>query len=169
MVAAISFSAWILPYIGNGPQWGPLIEENSNLCQQSFWKNIFFVQNFFPVQEQCSPHLQQIAIDCQLFLVAPIVVYYLKKNAIVGFGLFGSLNAFSVAMRYSSALSERLSFVVFQGMKWVRHPSPQPKINGVKFLDWANSTEHSIYPSIQQCRDLRHILSAWCWVFCCPV
>ncbi|XP_037029631.1 O-acyltransferase like protein-like [Bradysia coprophila] len=117
MVAAISFSAWILPYLGSGPQWGPLIEENSDLCQESFWKSIFFVQNFFPAQEQCSPHLQQIAIDCQLFLIAPIIVYYLDRNAVVGFGLFGALNALSVAMRYSSALSERLSFVIFQGMK----------------------------------------------------
>lgn len=117
MTAAISFSAWILPYIGNGPQWGSLIEQNSDLCQQHFWKNIFFVQNFFPAHEQCSPHLQQISIDFQLFLVVPIIVYSLEKNAIIGVGLFGAINAFSVAMRYSSALTERLSFVIFQGMK----------------------------------------------------
>ncbi len=117
LAAAISFSAWILPHIGSGPQWGPLIEQNSELCQQNFWRSIFFVQNFLPADEQCSPHLQQIAIDFQLFLVAPIIVYYMGKNAIIGVGLFGALNAFSVAMRYSSALSERLSFVIFQGMK----------------------------------------------------
>lgn len=117
LAAAISFSAWILPYIGSGPQWGRLIEQNSDLCQENFWKSIFFVQNFFPTQEQCSPHLQQIAIDFQLFLVAPLIVYCLEKNAVIGVGLYGALNAFSVAIRYSSALSERLSFVVFQGMK----------------------------------------------------
>lgn len=117
MVAAILFTAWILPYIGNGPQWGPLIEQNAEMCRESLWKNIFFLQNFFPATEQCSPHLQQIAIDFQLFLVAPIIVYYLESNGVIGFGLFGALSAMSVAMRYSSALSERLSFVIFQGMK----------------------------------------------------
>lgn len=117
LTAAILFSAWILPYIGSGPQWGPLIEQNSDVCQESVWKNIFFLQNFFPVEEQCSPHLQQIAIDFQLFILAPIIVYYLESNAVIGFGLFGALSAFSVGLRYSNALSERLSFVVFQGMK----------------------------------------------------
>ncbi|KAJ6640290.1 Nose resistant to fluoxetine protein 6, partial [Pseudolycoriella hygida] len=117
LVAAISFSAWILPYIGSGPQWGPLIEQNSELCQQNLWKNIFFLQNFFPAHEQCSPHLQQICIEFQLFLLAPLLVYLMEKNSIVGVGLFAALSAFSVGMRYSSALSERLSFVVFQGMK----------------------------------------------------
>lgn len=117
MSTAIFFSAWILPYVGTGPQWGPLIEQNSDLCQQSFWKNILFLQNFSPTHEQCSPHLQQMAIDFQLYLVAPILVYLMETNAIIGVGLFGAVNAFSIGMRYTSALSERLSFVIFQGMK----------------------------------------------------
>lgn len=103
--------------MGTGPQWGPLIDQNSQLCQESFWKNIFFVQNFFPADEQCSPHLQQIAIEFQLFLLAPVIVYLIDSNVVIGVGLFGALSAFSTAMRYSSALSERLSFVIFQGMK----------------------------------------------------
>lgn len=117
LIAAILFSAWIFPHLNSGPQWGDLIEKNAELCQENFWKNIFFLQNWFSFKEQCAPQLQQVAIDVQLFIISPVIVWLLHKNVVVGFGVFGVINAFSAAMRYSGTINERLSIVVFHGMK----------------------------------------------------
>lgn len=117
LVATVLFSSWIFPYIGSGPQWGQLIQQNSELCQQNFFKNIFYIQNWFSFKDQCAPQLQQLAIDFQLFLAAPVIVWLFQSNVVLGFGAFGLINAFSAAMRYSETISERMSFVVFHGMK----------------------------------------------------
>lgn len=119
LVAIVLFSSWIFPHIGSGPQWGQLIEQNSELCQQNFFKNIFYIQNWFSFKDQCAPQLQQLAIDFQLFLIAPLIVWLFQSNVVVGFGVFGLINAFSAAMRYSETINERMSFVVFHGMKYV--------------------------------------------------
>lgn len=118
-MAIVLFSSWIFPHIGSGPQWGQLIEQNSELCQQNFFKNIFYIQNWFSFKDQCAPQLQQLAIDFQLFLIAPLIVWLFQSNVVVGFGVFGLINAFSAAMRYSETINERMSFVVFHGMKYV--------------------------------------------------
>lgn len=117
-LGAILFNAWVLPHLGNGPLWGHLVENNAEVCQSGMWPNVLFVQNWWPFRHQCAPHLLQLAVDVQLFVLAPILVWLFQNNVVVGVGVFGVLHAFSAAMRYSQTISERLSYIVFHGMKY---------------------------------------------------
>lgn len=119
--ALVLFTAWIFPNLGSGPQWQQLVVQNAEKCQGRLWPHLFFLQNWFPVEEQCAAQLQHLAVDMQLYGLAPIIIWLLNRDATWGFGVFGVLNAFSAAIRHSSTISERLSTVVFHGMKFVKY------------------------------------------------
>lgn len=51
VVAVLLWYAWISDKIGEGPMWGTAVTQNAELCQQNMWKNIFYIQNFFPFEE----------------------------------------------------------------------------------------------------------------------
>lgn len=58
-----------------------------------------------------------ISIEMQLYLVTPLIVWLLHKNEAAAGAAIGILSAISIGMRFSDTLSERLSTVVFHGMK----------------------------------------------------
>lgn len=103
--------------MGNGPQWGNLVDHNADLCKKNIWPNLLHLANWIPFEEQCAPHLQSLSVDMQLYLVVPLVVWLMQKSDIFGVGLYGALSTLSIAMRFSDTISERLSPVLFQGMK----------------------------------------------------
>lgn len=117
VLAVVLFSGWIWPHLGSGPQWPQLVERNAQLCRETAWPHLLFVQNFVPAHEQCAPHLSHVAVDMQLFVLAPAIIWLLEWNVAAGFGVFGVLTAFSVGVRFARTVSERLSVVVFHGMK----------------------------------------------------
>lgn len=118
VLALVLFSAWIFPHLGSGPQWQQLVVQNAERCQTRLWSHFLFLQNWLPADEQCAPQLQHLAVDMQLYGLAPLIIWLLNRDATWGFGAFGVLNAFSAAIRHSSTISERLSTVVFHGMKY---------------------------------------------------
>lgn len=54
LLIVLLFYSWIWENMGNGPQWGDIVSENADLCKQSMWKNVFFVQNLFPFEKMVS-------------------------------------------------------------------------------------------------------------------
>ncbi|XP_055681925.1 uncharacterized protein LOC129789281 isoform X2 [Lutzomyia longipalpis] len=111
------FTAWIWPHLGSGPLWGDIIEENSDICQESSWKNFLFINNWGDIEKSCSPHTTQLAIEFQLFLLSPLVIWLMYRSPVMGLGLFGLLHAFSAATRFSDTQQNRLSPWIFHGMK----------------------------------------------------
>lgn len=117
LLAVLLFYAYIWEHIGNGPQWGDVIVKNSHICKRNMWKNLLFIQNWQPVEDICATHTYQLAIDMQLFLVTPFIVWLFYKNVMVGLGAYGILHGFSTGARFTSVADDRLSFVLFHGMK----------------------------------------------------
>lgn len=50
LIFILLFYAYIFENIGTGPQWN-LISKNAKLCQDNMWRNVFFIQNFYPFEE----------------------------------------------------------------------------------------------------------------------
>ncbi|XP_070492786.1 nose resistant to fluoxetine protein 6-like isoform X2 [Chironomus tepperi] len=116
LIFVLLFYAYIFENIGTGPQWN-LISKNAELCQDNMWKNLLFVQNLYPFEEMCVPQSYHLAIDLQLFILTPLLVWLIYKNPTYGFGIYGILHTLSAGARFSTALDFRLSTVVFHGMK----------------------------------------------------
>lgn len=66
---------------------------------------------------QCATHTYHLAIEIQLFIFAPLLIWLIYKHPTYGLGVYGILHAFSAAARFSTAVDNRLSVVVFHGMK----------------------------------------------------
>lgn len=111
------FSVIRFDSIADGPQWGDLVIKNSELCKRGLWKNLLFIQNWLPFESICATHTFQLAIDMQLYVLTPLLVWIFYKNPMVGLGTYGILHGFSTGARFTSVVDNRLSFVLFHGMK----------------------------------------------------
>ncbi|XP_055373669.1 uncharacterized protein LOC129607008 [Condylostylus longicornis] len=116
LYAILLFQTWILPHLESGPLWNNIIRIQSQLCEKNLWRNIFGVQNAIDFEETCSPMTIQTSVEMQLYLLAPLIVWFFYCNSEVGFFLFGGINMISVALRYSRTYRDHLSPIIFHGM-----------------------------------------------------
>ncbi|GFY63437.1 nose resistant to fluoxetine protein 6, partial [Trichonephila inaurata madagascariensis] len=66
----LGFYATLFSYTGSGPLW-PTYDTNP-VCKESWWWNLFFINNFQTTWEQCYIPLWHVAIDMQFHLIAPL-------------------------------------------------------------------------------------------------
>lgn len=128
-----------MEHVGSGPQWNSVIAPNAELCKHNAWTNLLYVQNFFPFEEmvsssdvkaifeqsstgdeciflQCATHTHQLALDMQLSLTAPILVFFLQYKPIIGIILMAFLVLLSATLRYVATMNNYLSLVIFHGI-----------------------------------------------------
>lgn len=75
----------VAPHLGSGPfwhQWLALLKP----CHDYGWTNLFFVNNFWPpntpTTSTCFYHSWYLAVDMQLFAIAPFFVFFFQKKKI---------------------------------------------------------------------------------------
>ncbi|XP_037889212.1 uncharacterized protein LOC119637327 isoform X1 [Glossina fuscipes] len=112
----ICFQTWILPHMNSGPLWTNLVGENARLCEEQWWRNLLSLQNAIDFEETCSPVTVQLALEVQLYLLGPLVVWLYYTDSDAGFFMYGALHAMSVAARYSLTQREHLSMTLFHGI-----------------------------------------------------
>nr|CAD7577657.1 unnamed protein product [Timema californicum] len=103
IISLVVFYAYIWEHLGNGPIWNKVVKRNADLCKKSMWKNMLYVQNFYPAEEMCATHTHQLSVDMQLSLVAPLLVYLLFVSHVWGILLLLTLHVISGALRYYCA------------------------------------------------------------------
>jgi hypothetical protein len=54
LVAIVLFYAYVLEHLGSGPLWNMTVRRNADFCKKDLWKNLLFIQNFFPVEQMVS-------------------------------------------------------------------------------------------------------------------
>ncbi|KAJ9599467.1 hypothetical protein L9F63_010054, partial [Diploptera punctata] len=47
LVILILFCTFILPWTGNGPLWNQVVQHHSDICKQTWWRNLLFIHNYF--------------------------------------------------------------------------------------------------------------------------
>ncbi|KAK1137956.1 hypothetical protein K0M31_002448 [Melipona bicolor] len=120
LLAVVFWYAFVMEHIGTGPQWNSLIIPNAELCKSNAWTNLLYIQNFFPFEEMCATHTHQLALDMQLSLLAPMLVFFLECRPIIGILVIVFFVLLSATLRYVATMSNYLSIVVFHGMS-VKH------------------------------------------------
>lgn len=79
MAILILFSAHIMQRIGSGPLYKILTDREAELCNKYWWRNLLFINVWWGVQPMCAFHTQHVAIDFELFLVAPLMAVAIYK------------------------------------------------------------------------------------------
>lgn len=54
LAVVLLFYAYVWEHLGTGPQWSSVVDKNADLCKQSLWKNLLFIQNFYPIENMVS-------------------------------------------------------------------------------------------------------------------
>ncbi|KAJ8668278.1 hypothetical protein QAD02_009941 [Eretmocerus hayati] len=120
LLAVVFWYAFVMEHTGSGPQWNSVVKANADICKENSWINLLYVQNFFPFEEMCATHTHQLALDMQLSLLAPAVVFFLQIKPILGIIIVFFLLQVSATLRYFATSNNNLSLIIFHGMT-VKH------------------------------------------------
>lgn len=116
LVALVVFYAYVLEHTGEGPQWGRVVQQNADICKRNMWRNILYLQNFYPFEDMCATHTHQLALDMQLSLIAPPLITLLFNYPLIGAALLFIINGVSATLRYIATIDNDLSLVIYHGM-----------------------------------------------------
>ncbi|XP_066592005.1 uncharacterized protein [Prorops nasuta] len=116
LLVVVFWYAFVMEHTGSGPQWSNVITQNAELCKQNSWTNLLYIQNFFPFEEMCASHTHQLALDMQLSILAPMLVFFLYIKPIIGIIIMFFILLVSATVRYIATINNYLSLVIFHGM-----------------------------------------------------
>ncbi|EDW86401.2 uncharacterized protein Dwil_GK15256 [Drosophila willistoni] len=107
-IAIIGFYMTWFPHIGSGPIWNERIGLEKERCQDSWWLNILYINNYFGTDKLCMFQSWYLSVDSQLFFVAPFVVYVLYKWKHLGLRLLCFLVVLTAVIPFLSTYVEHL-------------------------------------------------------------
>uniref|UniRef100_A0A182SXU3 Acyltransferase 3 domain-containing protein n=1 Tax=Anopheles maculatus TaxID=74869 RepID=A0A182SXU3_9DIPT len=115
-LAVIALYATWLPRLGEGPLWKGRIELEQKRCQQSWWLNVLYVNNYFGTDSVCMFQSWYLATDTQLFVLAPLLLYPMwRYGHRVALFLLGSVTGISILVPFYVTYTKRLdpTFMVY--------------------------------------------------------
>ena len=86
MALAIAWTAAIEPLLGSGFSWDYIVYGTARWCQEGWWTNLLYINNFYSGTQGeglCLGQTWYLACDFQMFVVAPLVIlpmFYWQKN-----------------------------------------------------------------------------------------
>ncbi|KAI5643619.1 hypothetical protein NE865_04421 [Phthorimaea operculella] len=116
LLAVVLFYAYVWDLISAGPMWGTLVSKNAEICQESWWWNLLYVQNYFGFEEMCAPQTHQLAIDMQLTILGGILVWALSTQHVATRFLLPSLHIIAAYSRYTTVKEHRLTLIAYYGV-----------------------------------------------------
>ncbi|XP_034825681.1 nose resistant to fluoxetine protein 6-like [Maniola hyperantus] len=116
MLAVLVFYAYIWDNISTGPMWGTLVTRNAELCQQGWWWNLLYVQNYFGFEDMCAPQTHHMAIDFQLTILGGILVWAIQSDVPFSSTVMQLLHLLAAYSRYTTYRDHRLTALAYQGV-----------------------------------------------------
>lgn len=74
----------LFKYVFSGPLWQVGTDQIESVCKKYWWRNILFIDNLFPFQENCMRWGWYLSNDMQFFLLAPWLALLWSKFPKVG-------------------------------------------------------------------------------------
>ena len=114
----LGFYTQIAPQLGGGPFWHQWIDLLKP-CHDAIWTNLLFVNNFLPLDrptiDTCFYHSWYLAVDMQLFVLAPLLVFWFQFRPRQGLTVTASLFVASVAATVGLSYTRHWSVNTFDG------------------------------------------------------
>ncbi|KAJ8880699.1 hypothetical protein PR048_017169 [Dryococelus australis] len=105
----VFFYATLLYRMGDGPIWGKLVGTQRDLCVNGWWTNLLYVNNILDgSKDMCMKPSWYLAVDMQLYLFSPLVLYPLWRWPRAGVTLLVLALAASIATPAAIAAVYRL-------------------------------------------------------------
>ncbi|XP_025194462.1 nose resistant to fluoxetine protein 6-like isoform X2 [Melanaphis sacchari] len=75
----IAFHTFVLLHLANGPLWKKIAIQESDYCQNNWWSNLLFINNYVDAEHPCVIQSWYLACDMQFFIAGIILVYFVWK------------------------------------------------------------------------------------------
>ncbi|XP_030245897.1 nose resistant to fluoxetine protein 6, partial [Drosophila navojoa] len=112
LAIAVLFLMTLFPRLDSGPLWQQFTS-SSQLCYETWWATLLYVQNYAAAGRMCLGHAWYLAVDMQLFLLSPLLLWPLyrwRRRAVAGIVLLIALLfgcVFSIIMLNKLAVFNR--------------------------------------------------------------
>ncbi|CAK1578060.1 unnamed protein product [Parnassius mnemosyne] len=116
LLAVLVFYAYIWNNVSIGPMWGALVTKNVEVCQEGWWWNVLYLQNYFGFEDMCAPQTHQLALDMQLSILAGLVVWAMQSDLPMLRALVPTLHVWTAFSRYKTAKEHRLTLLAYHGV-----------------------------------------------------
>ncbi|XP_052756093.1 O-acyltransferase like protein-like [Galleria mellonella] len=84
LAACVLLQASLFHRASDGPVWDE-VGRQTHHCRKYWWSTLLFMQNYYNPGYMCLPHSWYLAIDFQLFLISPLILFWVvsgkKKTA----------------------------------------------------------------------------------------
>lgn len=114
VAALMIFGTFLLPLLGSGPQWPMLIDDQAELCKETWWRNFLMIHNWFGFENICMTHTHHVGTDFALFVVGMILVTFLYRHPKRTTQLIVALSVLSTAARFYVVYSRDMTVYVLQ-------------------------------------------------------
>ncbi|XP_043217996.1 nose resistant to fluoxetine protein 6-like [Amphibalanus amphitrite] len=113
MAIMVAINATIFVYFGSGPLWPRMVEPQQDICQKDWWRNLLYIQNFTPIEEECLAQTWYLATDMQMFLVSPVILLPLVWKPLWGALWLGFLTVAFLSLRIAIWSTKNLPPTLF--------------------------------------------------------
>ncbi|XP_064616859.1 LOW QUALITY PROTEIN: nose resistant to fluoxetine protein 6-like [Liolophura sinensis] len=79
----LMFDTCLFRYLGDGPFW-PQQGVEKDFCANSWWTNLLYINNFFPIENMCMAWSWYLANDMQFFIISPLILIPLYRSGKLG-------------------------------------------------------------------------------------
>ncbi|XP_048480394.1 uncharacterized protein LOC105382199 [Plutella xylostella] len=91
LATAVLATASVFHHVADGPQWQLFVRKVYN-CRTYWWSTLLHVQNYMNASYMCLGHTWYIAVDVQLHIISPLVLYWvLTSKRAAWYGLTAAL------------------------------------------------------------------------------
>ncbi|XP_038213499.1 nose resistant to fluoxetine protein 6-like [Zerene cesonia] len=116
LLAILWFYAYIWDHISMGPRWGSLVTKNAQICQDGWWWNMFYLQNYFGLENMCAPQTHQLALDMQLSFLGSVLVWAIQAEVTGARLAMPCIHLYAAYSRYTMFKDHRLTMIAYHGV-----------------------------------------------------
>ncbi|KAI1303726.1 hypothetical protein HDE_02215 [Halotydeus destructor] len=138
-MACITALEFIYPLIISGPLFSRVADFTLKKCTQTWWTNLVFINNWFPVIDICAGHTFSSSIDFQLFVLGLIATYITIKSVKAGI-------VFSATMMIYGWLHIGYNAYAYKTTSTLYIPDPRP-VDVINYLNYIHMNTAVYIPS----------------------
>ncbi|XP_063906158.1 O-acyltransferase like protein-like [Zophobas morio] len=113
LVATVLIHTSLIKLFTDGPYGQIVIDHYTDQCAENWWTSIFYIFKLMKFR-RCANHTWYLSVDTQLYLCAPIFLFFIKKHPKKTMTTMGL--TFLAAVTYSSTVTviKQIGFTIFE-------------------------------------------------------
>ncbi|KAI1303721.1 hypothetical protein HDE_02213 [Halotydeus destructor] len=138
-VLCITAIEFIWPLLWSGPLFTRVADFTIKKCTETWWKNLIFINNWFPAEDICAGHTYSTSMDFQLFFLGLIATYITVRSVKAGL-------TFSVTMIIYGWLHTAYNAHTYETTATMYVPDPIP-MKVVQYLNYVHMSTPVYMPA----------------------